>query len=57
MTNPSFNPDDPRLTAFVLGELDAADHAAVEQLLEASPEAQAFVDDLQDTIGLLRDAD
>jgi Ca-activated chloride channel family protein len=55
MTNPSFNPDDPRLTAFVLGELDAADRAAVEQLLESSPEARAFVDDLQDTIGVLRD--
>ena len=55
MTNPSFNPDDPRLTAFVLGELDDADRAAVKQLLEASPEARAFVDDLQDTIGVLRD--
>jgi len=55
MTNPSFNPDDPRLTAFVLGELNDADRAAVEQLLEASPEARVFVDDLQETIGVLRD--
>ncbi len=55
MTNPSFNPDDPRLTAFVLGELDDVDRDAVEQLREASPEARAFVDDLQDTIGVLRD--
>ncbi|MHC4876284.1 MAG: YfbK domain-containing protein [Planctomycetota bacterium] len=55
MTNPSFNPDDPRLTAFVLGEIDDADRAEIEQLLEASPEARAFVDDLQDTIGVLRD--
>ena len=54
MTNPSFNPDDPRLTACVLGELDDADRAAIEQLLEASSEARAFVDDLQDTIGVLR---
>ncbi|MBI1314443.1 DUF3520 domain-containing protein [bacterium] len=55
MTNPSFNPDDPRLTAFVLGELDAADRAAVEELLESSSEARTFVDDLQGTIGILRD--
>ena len=55
MTNPSFNPDDPRLTAFVLGEFDDVDRDAVEQLLESSPEARAFVDDLQDTIGVLRD--
>jgi Ca-activated chloride channel family protein len=55
MTNPSFNPDDPRLTALVLGELDSVDRAIVEQLLSASPEARAFVDDLQNTIGVLRD--
>ena len=55
MTNPVFNPDDPRLTAFVLGEIDDTDRAEIEQLLETSPEAQAAVADIEDTIGALRE--
>jgi Ca-activated chloride channel homolog len=53
MTNPAFNPDDPRLTAFALGELDGADRAEIEQLIEESPEAAAAVKDIQETIGVL----
>ena len=55
MTNPVFNPDDPRLTAFVLGEIDDSDRAAIEQLLETSPEAQAVIKEIGDTIDVLRD--
>jgi Ca-activated chloride channel homolog len=55
MTNPAFNPDDPRLTAFVLGEIDDNDRAEIEQLLETSPEAQAVVKEIEETIGVLRE--
>jgi len=55
MTNPAFNPDDPRLTAFVLGEIDDSDRAEIEQLLETSAEAQAAVKEIEETIGVLRD--
>ena len=55
-----FNPDDPRWTAYVLGELDAdsdaadlADLAELEQQLENSPAARQYVDELRQTIGLL----
>lgn len=54
MTNPVFNPEDPRLTAFVLGEIDDRDRAEIEQLLEASPEAQAAVKEIEETIGVLK---
>ncbi len=43
-----FDPDDPRLTAYALGELpDAADRAHVEALLAASPEARAELADIR----------
>ena len=31
------NNDDPRLTSFVLGELDPAEHEVIEQAVLASP--------------------
>ena len=55
MTNPAFNPEDPRLTAFVLGEIDDSDRAEIEQLLETSPEAQAAVKEIEETIGVLKE--
>ena len=43
-----FNPDDPRLTAYALGELsDPAERAQVEELLAASPEARAELADIR----------
>ncbi|MDA1161204.1 MAG: von Willebrand factor type A domain-containing protein, partial [Planctomycetota bacterium] len=54
MTNPVFNPEDPRLTAFVLGEIDDSDRAEIEQLLETSEEAQAAVKEIEETIGALK---
>ncbi len=42
-----FDPDDPRLTAYALGELPAADRAHVEALLAASPEARAELADIR----------
>ena len=50
------NPNDPKWTAYVLGELDKADSEAVERLLESSPEARALVDDLTAASGALREA-
>ena len=43
------DPNDPRLTAFVLGELDADEHAAVEQLVSQSPECRQAVDEIRTT--------
>ena len=43
-----FDPDDPRLTAYALGELtDPADRARMEQLLAASPQARAELADIR----------
>jgi len=39
--------DDPRLTAYVLGELEPADTAEVERLLAASAEARAAVEEIR----------
>jgi len=37
------NPDDPRLTAFALGELDPEEQAAIEAAIKDDPSAQAAV--------------
>ena len=44
MSIPLFDPDDPRLTAYALGEATADERQAIEQLLETSPEARAVVE-------------
>ncbi len=41
--------DDPRLTAYVLGELSEAERAEVEQQLAACPDSRAYVEGLQAT--------
>src|SRR5579863_7979951 len=46
-------PDDPRLTAYALGELDPTEHAAIERLLGDSPQAQAAVREIRELAGLL----
>jgi len=40
------NPDDPKWTAYVLGELDETERSQVELLLETSEEARALVEEL-----------
>ncbi len=42
-----FDRDDPRLTAYALGELAPEERAAVEALLERDPEARRFVAELK----------
>ncbi|MGC3959736.1 MAG: von Willebrand factor type A domain-containing protein [Verrucomicrobiota bacterium] len=41
--------DDPRLTAYALGELPPAEQAEVEALLANNPEAQKWVDEVRQT--------
>jgi len=45
----TISPDDPRLTAYVLGELDETERADVEALLQNSPAAQAAVEEIRAT--------
>jgi Ca-activated chloride channel family protein len=45
--NPEFNPDDPKWTAYILGELNDAERVEIERLLETSSEARALVEELQ----------
>ncbi|RUL84626.1 YfbK domain-containing protein [Tautonia sociabilis] len=49
----TFDPDDPRLTAFALGELDEDDRPAVEALVSRSPEAARFVAEVRETAAWL----
>jgi Ca-activated chloride channel homolog len=51
----NIHPDDPRWTAYVLGELSDADRAEVEQELESSPEAREIVDEIRMMTMLLKD--
>ena len=45
-----FDPNDPRLTAFVLGELDADEHAAIERLVNESSECRQALDEIRATV-------
>src|SRR5436190_16808410 len=45
--------DDPRLTAYALGELDPAEAAEIEKLLADSPAAKAVVEETRELAGLL----
>ena len=47
--------NDPRWTAYVLGELDDRERAAFERELESSPQAEEILEDIRDTVGLLRE--
>lgn len=48
------NVDDPRLTAYALGELSGDEKAEIEKLIADSPEAQHFVNETQDLAGTLK---
>ncbi len=50
----AFDPNDTRLTAYALGELDAAERAEIDQLLADSAEARAELAEIQETVGLLQ---
>ena len=50
------NNDDPRLTSFVLGELDAAEHELIEQAVFASPELAKAVEGIRQLTEVLDSA-
>ena len=52
----TFNPDDPRLTAYALGELNAADRSAVEQQIGGSVETLLEIEAIREVAGQLRTA-
>lgn len=52
----SIVPDDPRLTAYALGELDDADRPEIEALLATDPEARTFLEDVRETARLLAES-
>ena len=56
MNTPLINPNDPKWTAYILGELDEADRASVERLIESSAEARALVNELKETASVLDEA-
>ena len=50
----TFDPNDTRLTAYALGELEGSERTEIEQLLAASPEARAELAEIQEAVGLLQ---
>src|SRR4051812_25632715 len=48
------NVDDPKLTAYALGELSEAERAKVERVLRESPEAHAFVNETHELAQVLK---
>ena len=51
----TFDPNDPRLTAFALNELDGEDRAAVETLLAECEESRKYIEEVRETARLLTD--
>ena len=49
MNETKLSPDDPRLTAYALGELEAGERAAVEAALQTDPAARAAVEEIRAT--------
>src|SRR5689334_5399747 len=46
----TFDPNDPRLTAYVLGELDPSERADVEAMLQDSPEGCQAAEEVRLTV-------
>ncbi len=49
-----FSPDDPKLTAYALGELPENERKEIERELQTSPELRAALDDIRQTTDLLK---
>jgi Ca-activated chloride channel homolog len=49
----TFDPDDPRLTAYALGELDPSEHAAIETMMDECAECRQAVEEIRKTVALL----
>ena len=48
------NPDDPKWTAYILGELGDTERAAIELELESSEEARTLVEELRFAADLMK---
>ena len=49
------DPDNPKLTAYILGELDEKEAAEIESILSDCEESRKYVDSLRSTVQLLTD--
>ena len=47
------NPDDPRLTAYALGELDSDEQAEIERLIKDLPDCQKAIEEIRETARVL----
>jgi len=56
MTESKITPDDPRLTAYALGELEASEIAAVAAAVAADPQLQKEVEEIREMAGGLEQA-
>jgi secreted protein with Ig-like and vWFA domain/anti-sigma factor RsiW len=56
MNDTKLLPDDPKLTAYALGELEGDEHAAVEAALRHDPAARAAVEEIRATAAQLEGA-
>src|SRR6185295_394212 len=50
----TFNPDDPKWTAYILCELDASEQAAMASLVNSSDEAREYLEELRVAVGALQ---
>src|SRR5438067_13886342 len=48
------NLDDPKLTAYALGELDEPERSTIARAIAESAEAQRFVDEMRELAGMLK---
>jgi hypothetical protein len=55
-TPEKISPDDPRLTAYALGEMEAAEREQFERLLQGDAAARAAIDEIRATVAALGDA-
>src|SRR5262245_44688283 len=56
MNHANLTPDDPRLTAYALGELEGEERAAVEAALRHDPGLRAMVEEIRQTATSVREA-
>lgn len=56
MNQAHLSPDDPRLTAYALGELAGSEHAAIDSAVQADPTLQAAVAEIRALAGDLSEA-
>ena len=49
----TYDPDDPRLTAYALGELDEHERRDMEALLAENEEARSYIDEVRQMASLL----